>query len=700
MMNAVLEWVGGQLVRRRGFLMLPFVYAVSNLLPSCQMSFKKSGEPGSNVEAGDTDTSHGRYRPPEDFAKQARIGSEAVRVELYKKSIEEPEGFWAREAEELHWQKPFTKVLEWKAPDAKWFYDGELNIAENCVDRHAFGPRAKKAAIIWEGEPGDQRTLTYGQLHQEVCRFANVLLARGVKEGDRVLIYMPMVPEAVVAMLACARIGAVHNVVFGGFSEHSIVDRLEDSQATLVVTADGGWRRGKVIRLKDTIDKALEKYAKVRHVIVVRRTKNEVGMTAGRDVWWEEEMSEASEEHQARGFPAEHPLFLLYTSGSTGKPKGILHTSGGYLTGTYATCKYIFDMRDDDVYWCTADIGWITGHSYIVYGPLANGATQVMYEGAPDQPDWGRFWDLIERHKVSVLYTAPTAIRAFIKSGDEFPDAYDLTSLRLLGSVGEPINPETWQWYHKKIGGGRCPIVDTWWQTETGAICISPLPGATECIPGSATKPFFGIDATILDDHGRECPPDTPGKLVIRKPWPSMIRAIYGDRERFKETYFSEHPGMYSAGDSARRDKDGNFTIIGRLDDVLNVSGHRLGTAEIESALVSHEAVAEAAAVARAHEIKGQAVVVFVTLKTSYEPTESLRAELRSHVGKVIGAIAKPDDLYFTPSLPKTRSGKIIRRLLQELVTTGNVHGSVTTLEDMSVIDDLKALLKKESAQG
>ncbi len=655
------------------------------------MSQKKSKKTAQQEHAAELKAVH---KPSKAFSQKARIGSMAAYEKLYKSSIKNPEKFWATEAKELTWQKPFSKVLKWKCPEAEWFLGGKINVAENCVDRHAFGPRANKAAIIWEGEPGDKRTITYSQLHREVCKFANVLLTRGVKAKDRILIYMPMIPEAAIAMLACARIGAVHNVVFGGFASEAILDRLEDSGATAIITADGGWRRGKVVALKPAVDEALRKYEKIKNIFVVRRTENEISMKPERDHWWHEEMKDASAKHEPKGFDSEHPLFILYTSGSTGKPKGILHTSGGYLTGTYATCKYIFDMRDEDVYWCTADVGWITGHSYIVYGPLANGVTQVMYEGAPNEPDFGRFWKMIEEHRVTIFYTAPTAIRAFIKAGDAFPDKHDLSSLRLLGSVGEPINPEAWHWYYEKIGGGRCPIVDTWWQTETGAILISPLPGATPCIPGTATRPFFGIDAAILDDAGNECPPDTDGRLVIRKPWPSMTRTIYGDKARFKKTYFSDYAGIYTAGDGARRDKKGNFWIIGRLDDVLNVSGHRLGTAEIESALVSHPAVAEAAAVGRPHDLKGQAVACFVTLKLGYETSAELEKELRDHVGHVIGAIAKPDDIYFTPSLPKTRSGKIIRRLLKELVTTGTITGSVTTLEDMGVIDHLKTLIK------
>ncbi|MEI7911533.1 MAG: acetate--CoA ligase [Verrucomicrobiota bacterium] len=630
------------------------------------------------------------YLPPKDFAAKARIPSLAAYRKLYAESIADPEAFWAAEAKELLWHKPWSKVLEWQMPFAKWFDGGKLNVCENCVDRHAAGPRKNKAAIIWEGEPGDQRVITYGQLQKDVCRFANVLEANGIKAGQRVIIYMPMVPEAVVAMLACARIGAVHSVIFGGFSSEAIYDRLEDSAAVAIITADGGWRRGKVVALKPAVDEAVAKYRKIRRVIVLKRCGNEVAMDPATDVWWHDEVVKVPAKHTAKAFDSEHPLFILYTSGSTGKPKGILHTSGGYLTGTYATCKYIFDLREEDIFWCTADVGWITGHSYIVYGPLANGATQIMYEGAPNHPDFGRFWKMIEAYGVSIFYTAPTAIRAFIKAGDTFPAAHDLSSLRLLGSVGEPINPEAWTWYHQHIGGGKCPIVDTWWQTETGAILISPLPGATPCIPGTATLPFFGIDAAILDDSGKECGPNQDGRLVIRKPWPAMTRSIYNDPERFKKTYWSDFPGLYTTGDGARRDEHGNFWIIGRLDDVLNVSGHRLGTAEIESALVSHPAVAEAAAVGRPDEIKGQAVAVFVTLKANFAESEALRQELRAHVGHMIGALAKPDDIHFAAALPKTRSGKIMRRILKELVSTGEVTGNITTLEDYSVVATLQ----------
>jgi len=633
--------------------------------------------------------------PSKEFSSKARIPSMSAYKKLYKESIEKPDKFWAREAKELDWRKKWDKVLDWKSPFAKWFTGGKLNVCENCVDRHAKGARANKAAIIWEGEPGDKRVITYAQLHRDVCRFANMLEQHGVKSGDRVLIYLPMIPEAVVSMLACARIGAVHTVVFGGFASEAIVDRLEDSGASMVITADGGWRRGKVVALKPAVDEALKKYKGVKSVIVVKRCNNPVTMQAKRDTWWHEETAKVSAKHVAKAFDSEHPLFVLYTSGSTGKPKGILHSSGGYLTGTYSTTKYVFDMRDEDVYWCTADVGWITGHSYIVYGPLANGATQVMYEGAPNFPDFGRFWKIIEEYGVTIFYTAPTAIRAFIKAGDQFPAAHDLSSLRLLGSVGEPINPEAWNWYHQKIGGGKCPIVDTWWQTETGAIMITPLPGATPCKPGTATLPFFGIDAAILDDSGKECKANQDGRLVIRKPWPSMIRTIYGDKDRYKKTYWSDYDGLYTAGDGARRDKQGNFWIIGRLDDVLNVSGHRLGTAEIESALVAHPAVAEAAVIGRPDDMKGQAVAAFVTLKGKYTESPELRDELRNHVGKVIGAIAKPDDLHFVPGLPKTRSGKIMRRLLKELVTTGKISGNITTLEDITVIESIQKKISK-----
>lgn len=629
-------------------------------------------------------------KPTKEFSKRARISSLAQYKRIYKESIQSPSKFWSKEAKELHWQKKWSKVLQWTPPFAKWFVGGKINASENCLDRHLTGPRKNKAAIIWEGEPGETRTITYAQLHREVCKFANVLKDQGVKKRDRVIIYMPMVPEAAVAMLACARIGAVHSVVFGGFSATSILDRVEDSGASAIITADGGWRRGKVVPLKANVDEALKKSKLVKKVIVLERCKNEVKMKRGRDVWWHKAMETASTDCSPAQLDSEHPLYILYTSGSTGKPKGILHTTGGYLTGTYSTTKYIFDIRDDDIYWCTADVGWVTGHSYIVYGPLLNGATCLMYEGAPNFPDFSRFWDIIERHGVTIFYTAPTAIRAFIKAGDHLPEAHDLSSLRLLGSVGEPINPEAWMWYHEKIGGGKCPIVDTWWQTETGAIMISPLPGATPTKPGTATLPFFGIDAAILDETGKECKANEGGRLVIRKPWPSMLRTIYGDKRRYKKTYWNDYDGIYTAGDGARRDNDGNFWIVGRLDDVLNVSGHRLGTAEVESALVSHPSIAEAAVVGRPDEIKGQGVVAFVTVKEGIKHGTKLAKALRSHVSKEIGPIAKPDDIRFTSALPKTRSGKIMRRLLKEICAGGKISGDTTTLEDFQVIASLQ----------
>jgi acetyl-CoA synthetase len=645
----------------------------------------------SNIESHQTEERV--FKPSKEFSKKARVSSMAKYKKLWKESVEKPKKFWAREASELCWQKKWKKVLDWKAPDAKWFVGGKLNVTESCVDRHAKGSRKNKAAIIFEGEPGDKRVITYAQLHREVCKWANILIAQGIQPKDRVLIYMPMIPEAAFAMLACARIGAVHSVVFGGFSADSIADRLEDSGAEHIITADGGWRRGKIIPLKASVDAAIKTNTSIKSVIVVKRTEQKITMKRGRDHWLHDLEKNVSAKHEAKAFDSEHPLFILYTSGSTGKPKGILHTSGGYLTGAYTTCKYVFDMRDEDVYWCTADVGWITGHTYVVYGPLAMGVTQVMYEGAPNQPDFGRFWKMVEEYGVTIFYTAPTAIRAFIKAGDQFPEKHDLSSLRLLGTVGEPINPEAWMWYREKIGGSRCPIVDTWWQTETGAIMIAPLPGCTPTKPGTATLPFFGVDAAIFDESGKVVEANQGGRLVIRKPWPSMARTIYGDKARFKKTYWSDYKDTYTAGDGARRDKKGNFWIVGRLDDVLNVSGHRLGTAEVESALVAHPAVAEAAVVGKPHEIKGQAVVAFVTLKGNRKESAALLTQLRNHVGKAIGAIAKPDDLYFTPSLPKTRSGKIMRRLLKELVETGDISGNTTTLEDFEVIASLKKKL-------
>ncbi len=630
------------------------------------------------------------FKPSKEFVKSARINSFAEYRKLYAESIKSPEKFWAKQAGDLLWRKKWSKVLEWRLPFAKWFVGAKLNVSENCLDRHLSGPRRNKAAIIWEGEPGDRRVLTYQQLHREVCVFANILKRNGCKKGTRVLIYLPHIPEAAIAMLACARIGAVHSVVFGGFSSESIKDRIADSGASIVVTADGGYRRGQIITLKQNVDHAIEGNAAVKCVIVFRRTNLDIHIQEDRDVWWHREAEYVSAECPAEPLDSEHPLFILYTSGSTGKPKGILHTTGGYLVGVTMTTKYVFDLREEDTFWCTADVGWITGHSYVVYGLLANGATTLMYEGAPNWPEPDRFWSIIAHHDVTILYTAPTAIRAFMKWGDDWPAKHDLSSLRLLGTVGEPINPEAWMWYYKHIGGERCPIVDTWWQTETGMHMITPLPGATPIKPGTATLPFFGIDAAVVDDNGKEVGPNEGGKLVIRKPWPSMLRTIYGDNARFKKQYWSEIKGCYFTGDGARRDKDGYFWIVGRIDDVLNVAGHRLGTAEVESALVAHESVAEAAVVGRPDELKGQSVVAFVTLRVGFTATNELGEHLRIHVSRLIGAIAKPDDIRFADALPKTRSGKIMRRLLKQVASGGAVSGDTTTLEDFTVLTKLR----------
>src|SRR6201993_5010655 len=631
------------------------------------------------------------FKASKEFAKKARIKSLAQYRKMYRESIRSPERFWAREAKELIWRKPWKKVLEWKAPFAKWFVGSQLNVSENCLDRHLSGPRRNKAAIIWEGEPGDKRTLTYQQLHREVCHFANVLKRNNIKKGDRAIIYLPNIPEAAISMPACARIGAVHSVVFGGFSSDSIRDRINDSGAIALVTADGAYRRGGIVPLKKNVDDALRNGTSVRRVIVFRRAGNDIHMEEGRDVWWHRELEYVDANCRAVPLDSEHPLYLLYTSGSTGKPKGILHTTGGYLVDVYCTTKYVFDIRDEDIYWCTADVGWVTGHSYIVYGPLANGATVVMYEGAPNWPEPDRFWRIIEDYRINILYTAPTAIRAFIRWGDQWVAKHDLSSLRLLGTVGEPINPEAWMWYHKRIGGGRCPIVDTWWQTGTGAILITPLPGAIPTKPGSATLPFFGVDPIVVDEQGSEVGPNVGGKLIIRRPWPAMLRTIYGDKTRYRQQYWSEFKGNYLTGDGARRDEAGYFWIVGRIDDVLNVAGHRLGTSEIESALVSHPRVAEAAVVGRPDELKGQGVVAFVTLKTGVEASNALKAELRDHVGTHIAAIAKPDEVRFAEALPKTRSGKIMRRLLKEIAGGAKVTGDTTTLEDFSVLAKLAA---------
>ncbi|MDB6123367.1 MAG: acetate--CoA ligase [Pedosphaera sp.] len=644
------------------------------------------------------------FPPPKGFSASAHIKSMAEYRKLYNESIKSPDKFWAKQAKnELVWFKPWKKVLQWKAPFAKWFVGGQLNVSYNCLDRHLNTPTANKAAIIWEGEPagagitGEVRTLTYKQLHREVCLFANVLKRNGLKKGDRVIIYLPMVPEAAIAMLACARIGVIHSVVFGGFSAQSVADRIFDCQAKLVITSDGGFRRGAVVPLKKNVDDALTiKDAQgnsltktIEKVIVLRRSNNDINIQEGRDVWWHREMEQVDADCPAAKMDSEAPLFILYTSGSTGKPKGILHTTAGYLLGAKMTSKYVFDLQETDVYWCTADIGWVTGHSYVVYGPLANGATSLMYEGAPNHPEPDRFWRIIEKYGVTILYTAPTAIRAFMKWGIEWPKKHNLSSLRLLGTVGEPINPEAWMWYHEVIGGKRCPIVDTWWQTETGGIMITPLPGATPTKPGTATLPFFGILPEVVDDNGKAVPKGSGGKLVVRKPWPSMLRGIWGDMQRYKETYWSEVKGSYFTGDGCRQDKDGYFWIVGRIDDVLNVAGHRIGTAEVESALVSNHKVAEAAVVGRPDELKGQALVAFVTVKTGVVADKALRDELRNHVSKEIGPVAKPDDIRFAEALPKTRSGKIMRRLLKQIASGAEIKGDTTTLEDLSVLAKL-----------
>ncbi len=647
------------------------------------------------------------FPPPPEFARQAHVSDE----EVYRRAEEDPTAYWENWARELDWVRPWDRVLEWEPPYAKWFVGGRLNVAHNCLDRHLAGQRADKQALVWEGEPGDTVVFTYAELHRQVSKAANVLKDLGIRKGDRVAIYLPMIPEAAIAMLACARVGAPHSVVFGGFSAESLRDRIRDAEAKLLITSDGGYRRGGVVPLKRNADDALGKEGgcpSIEKVLVVRRHGAEgavIGnaeMTPDRDLWWHEAVARASDDCPAEEMDSEDLLYILYTSGTTGKPKGIMHTSGGYLTQCYATTKWVFDLKDEDIYWCTADVGWVTGHSYIVYGPLANGATVVMYEGAPDFPDRGRFWELVEKYRVSVFYTAPTAIRAFMKWGTDYPEKYDLTSLRLLGTVGEPINPEAWIWYHRYIGRERCPIVDTWWQTETGAIMITPLPGVTETAPGSATRTFPGIRADLLDGLGH--PIEVGGGfLAIRHPWPAMLRGIWGDPERFKNTYWAkwdgltvgaaddEQPGasVYFPGDGAKRDARGYFWIIGRIDDVLNVAGHRIGTMEVESALVDHPAVAEAAVVGKAHELKGQAIAAFVTLKEGLEPSNELKRELMNHVVLKIGAIARPDDILFSADLPKTRSGKIMRRLLKD-IAEGRALGDTTTLADPAVVERLK----------
>jgi acetyl-CoA synthetase len=636
------------------------------------------------------------FPPPAEFAAKARIGSEAEYEAMYKRSVEDPAGFWGEAAGELEWFAPWTQVIDGSGAHTKWFTGGKLNLSHNCVDRHAFGARRDKVALLWEGEPGEVRQMTFAELHVEVQKFANVLKSLGVKKGDRVAVYMGMSPELAIALLACARIGAVHSVIFGGFAAQAISDRVNDSDCQVILTQDISYRRGSEVKLKNIVDEALEKCAGVCKVVVYQRAPlATVAMKAGRDVWWHEAMAEAAAECACEWMDAEDPLYILYTSGTTGKPKGLVHTTGGYSVQTYLTSKYVFDLQEHDVYWCTADIGWVTGHSYVVYGPLQNGATVLMYEGAPNFPENDRFWKIIDEHKVTIFYTAPTAIRAFIKWGNEWVHKHSLASLRLLGTVGEPINPEAWMWYHREIGKERCPIVDTWWQTETGAILIAPIPGAVATKPGSATRPFFGVVPEIVTKNGEPVPAGQGGLLAIMKPWPSIARTIWGDAERYETAYFSELKDkdgkpVYFTGDGARRDKDGYFWLMGRVDDVINVSGHRLGTMEIESALVAHTKVAEAAVVGRPHELKGQAIAAFVTLEEGHEPSEALKQELRQWVAKEIGALARPDDLRFTQMLPKTRSGKIMRRLLRELATTGEVKGDTTTLEDFAVVAKLR----------
>jgi acetyl-CoA synthetase len=631
------------------------------------------------------------FPPAEEFSRAAHVKSMGEYRRLYDRSVTDPEGFWAEQAQALAWSRRWDRVLEWEPPFAKWFVGGTLNLSENCLDRHVAAGRGGKTAILWEGEPGDTRAVSYAELLAEVKRFANVLRGLGVAKGDRVGIYMPMIPEAAVAMLGCARIGAVHSVVFGGFSSEALRDRMNDAQARLIVTADGGYRRGAVVPLKASVDGALAAAGcpSVKSVVVVRRTAQDVPMEKGRDHWWHERMAQAGPECPPEPHEAEHPLFILYTSGTTGKPKGVVHTTAGYLLQAALTSRLVFDLKDEDRYWCTADIGWVTGHSYVVYGPLANGATSVMYEGAPNHPEPDRFWSLIERHRVTILYTAPTAIRAFVRWGEQWPRKHDLGSLRLLGTVGEPINPEAWMWYRHVIGGDRCPIVDTWWQTETGGIMITPLPGATPTKPGSGTLPFFGVVPEVVDKDGRAAEAGAGGSLVIRKPWPGMLRTIYGDPDRYVAQYWNRFPGSYFTGDGARRDEDGYFWIMGRVDDVINVAGHRLGTMEVESALVSHERVAEAAVVGRPDDLKGQALVAFVTVQSGVKADDALRAALKEHVAKEIGAIARPDDIRFTDALPKTRSGKIMRRLLRDIASKKEL-GDTTTLEDFSVLARLR----------
>jgi acetyl-CoA synthetase len=644
-----------------------------------------------------------RFRPSAAFAAQARVTSHPAYATMYRQSLDDPEIFWREQTADLVWRTPWTQFSEWELKPgnakARFFIGGKLNVSESCLDRHLTTPRRTKAALVWEGEPGETRTLTYFELHREVVRATAALADLGVIPGDRVAIYMGMVPETIIAMLACARLGATHSVIFGGFSPDSLRDRINDCGAKVLLTQDGAWRRGNVVPLKKMADEAVAQTPCIERVVVLRRVGREgapVVLKERRDVWWDDWLARATPANLARAkkpaaFDAEHPLFILYTSGSTGKPKGVLHTTGGYLTGAHVTSKYVFDLRDDDCYWCTADVGWVTGHSYIVYGPLSCGATCVMYEGAPNFPDWGRFWSVIERHGVTILYTAPTAIRAFIRAGDEWPAKYDLSSLRLLGSVGEPINPEAWMWYHRVVGGERCPIVDTWWQTETGSMMLATLPGAVFTKPGSTGLPLFGVDIAVVKDRGDPCAANEGGKLVIKRPWPSMARTLWGDDERYFKTYWDVIANVYFTGDGARCDEDGYFWVVGRIDDVLNVAGHRIGTAEIESALVSHPSVAEAAAVGRPDELKGQALVVFVTVKAGQTVGKELKEALATHIDKEIGKFARPDTIRFADSLPKTRSGKIMRRLLKEIAAGSATTGDTSTLEDLGVLAKLRA---------